>query len=475
MIPHLGRAGLFCLFLVTVAAGQPVAEDPCEEGRRLYEENNYLAAEPLLISCLEQGDNLLALVPLTKMAVVQGRADMAADYGSRALALDADSAAIRYWFGRALVLQGEPDQAMAQWEAGLVLDLGHMEILEGMARLSLKQGDDAKGYNLLSQLRLQGMDESWMHRLLSDLARRRGMWAQSAVHWRDVVRREGETEENLVILGELTILAGDPEGAVQIFRHAVQVVPTGATYGGLGEAWFAMGQMDSAAVALKQAVELDPENTRNRFNLANALEILGDAEGARQQFQTYIERVPADPMGHFNYSVHLERRGDLEGATVQIEETVRLDPTYIQAQVVLAQLYESAGRTDDVLRVLDDLERLDPAAAGELDQWRARVIGSETEAAVALGEGKVLLRHIIIDDPAALEILQAAIKAGDDFGALATRFSVGSTAVRGGDIGWVNPADMVGPLREAIEALEPGKTSPPVVAGGRTHFFKRIR
>jgi len=475
VISHLGRAGLICLFLVAVAVAQPVAEDPCEEGRRLYVENNYLAAEPLLIACLGPGDNLLALVPLTMMAVVQGRADLAADYGSRALVLDADSAPIRYWYGRALILQGEPDRAMAQWEAGLALDVGHVGILEGMARLSIKQGDEAKAYNLLSQLRLQGVDESWIHRMLSGLARRRGMWAQSANHWRDVVRREGETEETLLVLGELTILAGDSEGAVQIFRHAVQVVPSGAMYGGLGEAWFAMGQMDSAAVALQQAVELDPDNVRNRFNLANALEILGDTEGAGRQFQFYVERVPEDPMGHFNYGVHLERTGDLEGATAQVEASVRLDPGYIQAQVVLAQLYESAGRTGDVLRVIDDLERLDPASAGELAQWRARVTGSETEAAMALAEGKVLLSHIIIDDPAALEKLQAAIKAGDDFGALATRFSVGSTAVRGGDIGWVNPADMVGPLREAIEALEPGETSPPVVAGGRTHFFKRIR
>ena len=64
---------------------------------------------------------------------------------------------------------------------------------------------------------------------------------------------------------------------------------------------------------------------------------------------------------------------------------------------------------------------------------------------------------------------------GEDFGALATRFSTGATAVRGGDIGWVDPTQMVGDLREAIERLEPGETSPPVVTGGQTHFFKRIR
>jgi tetratricopeptide (TPR) repeat protein len=461
--------------VAAVVSAQVLSEDPCQAGRDLFVQNNYLGAEPLLKQCLERSESLLALLPLTMITVTQERAQDGVEYGRRAVAVGPDNPNVRYWYGRALLLAGDAAGASAQWEEGLRLDTSHVGILEGMARLAVQQGQDAKAYNLLSQLRLQGVDDAWVHRLLSGLARRKGLWDQAAIHWRDVVQREGETEQNLLVLGEMTILAGKPEEAVEIFRHAVATMPSGAMYGGLGEAWFSLDQVDSAAVALKTAVELDPKNARNRFNLANALELLGDQEGASAQFQAYLQQSPQDPVGHFNYGVHLEHRGLAEEALDQVETAVMLDPEYIQAQVVLAQMYENLGRTDDAIGVLDDLEQLDTGAAGQLAEWRQRLQADQAEAEVALGEGKVHLLHIVTGDPTAQDLIREGLAAGEDFAALATRFSTGPTAVRGGDIGWVVPGQMVSPLREAIEALQPGATSPPVEAGGLMHVFKRIR
>ncbi len=457
------------------AGGQPVAEDPCAEGQQYFQAHNYLAAEPLLQECLARGETASVLLPLTMITVIQGRAEEAAGYGERLVALIPDDANARFWYGRALVNMGNIDGALAQWEIGLAMDVSHVGILEGMSRVSMQRGETAKAYNLLSQLRLQGVDDAWIHRMLSELAYHNGLWHQSAFHFMDVVRREGESEANLLELGELIIRAGQPEEAVDVFQRAVIVSPSSATYGGLGAAWFAMDQVDSAVVALRMAVEMDPENARSRFNLANVLEILDRTEEADEHFAAYVELVPQDPLGQFNYGVHLERQGDMERGLARVEEAVRLDPNYLEAHVVLAQMYEAAGRTEDALRVLDSLGQLDPEATAQLEQWRRRLLGSEEEASVALAAGKVHIMHIITEDPEATRLVQEGIAAGDDFGGLATQYSTGATAVRGGDIGWVDPAQMVGELRTAIESLEPGATSPPVVTGGQTHFFKRIR
>jgi parvulin-like peptidyl-prolyl isomerase len=180
-------------------------------------------------------------------------------------------------------------------------------------------------------------------------------------------------------------------------------------------------------------------------------------------------------MGHFNYGVHLESAGDLERAIAEVEQAVRLDPEYLEAQVVLAQMYEQAGRTEDALRTIETLGSLDPEAAAQLEQWRRRLLGQEQQTSAALAAGKVHLLHIITEDEDARRLVVEGLAAGEDFGNLATRFSTGATAVRGGDIGWVDPAQMMDELRIAIERLEPGETSPPVEAGGQTHFFKRIR
>lgn len=463
------------MILAGGALAQIAETDPCEKGELYFQDNNYIAAEPFLEQCLQRGESLRALLPLTIIAVMQERADDGLDYGARALAIAPENARVRYWYGRAHLISGDPDEAMAQWDQGLQLDVNHAGILEGLARLSLQLGDDARAYNLLLQLRMQNSDELWLHRMLADLARRRGLWDRAATHWQDVVGIEGETEENLVILGELKILAGKHEEAVSVFQHAVATIPSGATWGGLGEAWFAMSEIDSAVVALRKAVELAPNNPHNRFNLANSLQIKGDLTGAEEQFVTYLEARPGDPVGHFKYGVHLELRGDEERALAAVEQAVALDSRYVEALVVLAQMYENRGRLDETLSTLDRLEQLDPGARDELAEWRARLEMSQQEVTSAVAAGKVELLHIVTADAAATAQVEAGLKAGEDFGQLATQFSTGPTAVRGGNIGWVVPTELTPEVREAVARLAPGEATSAITVGGRTHFFKRLR
>lgn len=466
---------LLVLVLLSAASAQELTADPCERGQAYFKDDNYIAAEPFLVDCLAREESLDALLPLTVIAVVQQRVNEGLAYGERALVLAPDNARVRYWYGRALLISGDAAAAMEQWEAGLQADVGHAGILEGLARLSLQQGNDARAYNLLLQMRMQGSDEAWLHEMLSNLARRRGLWDRAATHWQDLVSLVGETEENLVILGELHILAGQTEDALRVFRHAVATIPSGATWGGLGEAWFAMEEVDSATVALRKAVALDPVSAHHRFNLANALQIQGDLTGAEEQFTTYLEAAPDDPVGHFKYGVHLELRGELEGALAEVERAVALDSRYIEALVVLAQMYEDRGRIDETLSTINRLEQLDPGAADELGAWRGRLEGERQSTRSALAEGKINLQHIIVPGPEVAAQVSEALAAGDDFGAVAMRFSSGPTAARGGDLGWVNPAEMLPSLQDVIGSLAPGEVSRPVSVGGVTHFFRRVR
>jgi tetratricopeptide (TPR) repeat protein len=463
------------MLMSAAAAAQQTVVDPCEKGQRYFEDDNYIAAEPFLRQCLEREESLRALLPLTVIAVLQERVDDGLDLGARALAVQPDNPRVRYWYGRAHLVAGNPQEAMAQWEEGLQRDVNHAGILEGLARLSLRLGDDARAYNLLLQLRMQGTDDLWLHHMLADLARRRALWDRAATHWQDVVDLEGETEENLVVLGELNILAGKHEEAVEIFRHAIDTIPSGATWGGLGEAWFAMSEVDSAIVALRRAVALAPDNPHNRFNLANSLQIKGDIEGAEEQFVTYLEARPDDPVGHFKYGVHLELRGESEPALAAVEKAVSLDSRYIEALVVLAQMYESRGRIEETLSTLTRLEQLDPDAADELTDWRERLDSVRAGEQSAVAEGKVRLRHIVTDDPDAVSRVREGIASGEDFATLATRFSSGPTAARGGDIGWIRPVDLMPEVRDAVTALEPGDVTGAIEVDGRTHYFMRSR
>ncbi len=458
--------------LATASLAPAQALDPCAEGRRLFDARDYAGARPFLESCVQGApDNAAALLALTVVTASQGAFVPAVEHGARLVELTPDDPAARYWYGRALLGTGNADAAAAQWEAGLALSQTHVGILEGLARLAMDRGEDAKAYNLLTQIRLQGVEAAWVDRLLADVARRRGMWSKAAGHWADSLARDGETAEGLVILGEFSILAGDKPGAIRAFRRAVALESSGETWAGLGEAYFAADMTDSAEVALRRAVELAPDQPRQRFNLANVLEITGRADEADEHFARYVEMVPDDAMGHLNYGIHLEKRGDYPGALAQATRALELDPSLTPALLTRARSLEQLGRRDEAVAAVDELARRNPAAQAELDLWRADLL----DQPAANPEGMVLLAHIVTGDPQVVAALIKALSAGEDFAGLAVRYSAGPTAAQGGTIGWVDPETMAAPLREAIEDLGVGETSPLVESGGLHHAFKRIR
>ena len=85
-------------------------------------------------------------------------------------------------------------------------------------------------------------------------------------------------------------------------------------------------------------------------------------------------------------------------------------------------------------------------------------------------------RHILIrpdelttleDALRRLQQLKIRIEGGDDFAELARAHSVDSmSAAQGGDLGWVNPGDLVPEFQRVMDSLEPGATSEPF----RTQF-----
>lgn len=450
--------------------------DPCLEGRNLYRAGKLGEARTALLACLEQdGDKVATLVPLTVMAVREGRRAEGLDFGARAVTLAPDDAEARYWYGRALLRAERVEEARAQWEAGLQLTFDHPGILEGLARLALQEGQTAKAYNLLTQMQRLGVDEAWIHGLLAEIAADKGLWEQALGHLEDAMARETPGAEQLTAAAELSILAGQQERAVEYCRRAVTLEPGGRTYGALGEAFFAAEEVDSALVWLRKAVAAPPVPPRARFNLANVLEVAGLFEEAGSQFRAFLAEVPDDAIGHFNYGIHLEHEGRDEEALMEVDRALALDSTMLNAYVVKAQMLENLGRWDEALATVRVLQGRDPGASRELAAWEQRLRDQRDGADLEAAAGKIHLLHMVLGTPELLEQVAKELAAGTDFAELAVRFSQGPAAARGGDIGWIDPREMAEPLRTAVTSLGANEISPPVEAGGLFHLFKRIR
>jgi parvulin-like peptidyl-prolyl isomerase len=269
-------------------------------------------------------------------------------------------------------------------------------------------------------------------------------------------------------------MAGDKAGALEFCRKAVAMQPGAAAYGGLGEAFFAADRMDSALVYLRLAVEQDPANSQYRFNLANALEVTGAVEEAGAHFKIFLAAEPDDAVGHFNYGVHLDKQGRSDEALYHVTRAIELEPNMLSARVVRTQLLEAVKRWDEALAEIDYLAEVAPEDGAELGAWRRRIVQARDAELGAVREGKVHILHMVVGQQDVLDKVLESLEMGADFEELTQRYSSGPAAARGGDIGWIKPADMVEPMRSAIEALGENEISPPIESRGLYHLFKRI-
>ncbi len=82
------------------------------------------------------------------------------------------------------------------------------------------------------------------------------------------------------------------------------------------------------------------------------------------------------------------------------------------------------------------------------DEQYANLISTEYKA-----------RHILVKEEDEAKALISELDKGADFAELAKEHSTGPTNVKGGDLGWIDPNQMVKPFADALKGLEKGKYS----------------
>lgn len=478
------RSPLFLACCLTVLAAtaraQPApaagSDDTCRDGMSAYLSGRHAEAAPALSACAAQDTPPLdALLALTDMALVAARAVDAVSWSARAAETYPESADARYFYGRSLAAAGDADAALRQWEQGLAIRTEHPGLLREMAHLHLQRGQERPAYGLLTQLvRVSGGD-GWTHRTLSELAAKRALWRQALRHWQDALRFGPTDGSDLRKAGELAILAGDTAFAVQAGASAVAADSSASSLALYGEVLFAAHDFGAAETFLRRALDLDPTLSAPRFHLANVLELQGRVEDAEGEFRHYTTLEPLDPLGFYNFAVHLDKRGLTREALLNTEQACALDPELLGPRILRGRLYEKLGDDTAALR---EAEAMLSSGVGEPERvaaWRDGIRARVSQAETSVASGLVQLLHLVTPDSAAAVLAERDLYAGLDFAVVTTRYSVGPTAAQGGDIGWIDPRDMVGELRRAIEALAVQEISPPVASGGLFHIFMRVR
>ena len=96
-------------------------------------------------------------------------------------------------------------------------------------------------------------------------------------------------------LGDLYMIAGRPERAVQQYRHALEVRPRFLDIRGkLAEALMEQDEVQQAREELEAVLEKNPGFTEFRIRLGAALQRLGDEEAAAREWRRAAEEAPDD-------------------------------------------------------------------------------------------------------------------------------------------------------------------------------------
>jgi tetratricopeptide (TPR) repeat protein len=203
-----------------------------------------------------------------------------------------------------------------------------------------------------------------------------------------VLSRAVEQEPNHpafhLVLGQLLAEQQQIARAVEHLRRAVALAPGNPEHHyNLGIGLRLQGDLAAAAAAFRAALERNPGHALARRSLGLVLRQIGDSADAAAELRRAASQLPEDPQGHHLLGTVLLKLGDVSGAVVELREAVRLDPSLIEARVVMAQALARQGLKADAMREQAAIQRLN---AEKADFGRMLVLLDSSEALLKKGD-----------------------------------------------------------------------------------------
>jgi predicted Zn-dependent protease len=229
-----------------------------------------------------------------------------------------------------------------------------------------------------------------------------------------------------VMQAQLRLINQDAQGALDQFRELLKEAPQDAmVHAGLAGAHLALGDSLLARQELEKVVELSPDNTGARIQLARlylqdkdaetalarleplaemaapppqGIELLlrvlvgtGKIERAHEVIDGLVERFPENPTFATQQAVLEARTGHLDKGINLLRAQVVKYPKSVPLLLSLSQLLEAAGHGDEVIKTYDQILTLQPdqAVAANNLAFRLADMGRDLGRAEELAKGLV--------------------------------------------------------------------------------------
>jgi arylsulfatase A-like enzyme/Tfp pilus assembly protein PilF len=261
-----------------------------------------------------------------------------------------------------------------------------------------------------------------------------------------------------VFLADAYSKSSQPARALEAVDRGLRAVPDHPELLAMrGRLLLQQGDTAAARAALEKSKSLDPRDARVHVDLANLYRGTGDLARARAEAEEALRLDPKSAEAQVAWGLVLGALGREPEAAQAFRAALKLKPDQPDALFYLGSVELRAGRAAAAVRLFERLLRRAPSYPGaeaSLAIARARAV-----PATALPRDGVALRLIRVRDRSRADAAARRAAAGEDFGALAREMSEDATAARGGDLGYVRPADLAEPLRSAAAGLAAGRVS----------------
>lgn len=251
----------------------------------------------------------------------KGALDMAINEFKTSILLKENYAEAHFNLAIALEQKGDTDTAINEYNQSLRLKPDNIIAMYNLGSIIMERGDLDSAEFMFNKA-LQTAETSSFDKIeMFD------MYYKSTLNEVISKNKATVTLKSLNNIGAVYIRKGNIEGAIEMFKKALQINSKDASvHYNLGCANYKKGVIDAAEMEFKTALELDT-------NIAEAHNYLGiiynqrkDYDKAYNAFKTAVELRPNYAIAHKNLGLIYLNYEDVENAIFHLNETLRLSP-----------------------------------------------------------------------------------------------------------------------------------------------------
>lgn len=148
-------------------------------------------------------------------------------------------------------------------------------------------------------------------------------------------------------LAAFSQMAGDPSSAHQHFQTLLEHYPTAHHVHYLYACSLLAANPEQAIQEFRRELQITPASGGTLTMLSWALLNRGDSAEALPYAKEAVKHEPANPMGQYVLGRSLVETGDVAGGIQHLESAVKLDPANLENHLALAAAYPKARRYED--------------------------------------------------------------------------------------------------------------------------------